>query len=78
MGTHHDSLAFKAAGVGGPVGPDETVDAELGVMHRVAEVTPVAPVLDFLAALHSLGHNALVHPVPDEPALHGRVADEGS
>ena len=78
MGTHHDSLAFKTAGVGGAVRPDEAVDAELGVVHRVAEIAPIAPVLDLLAVLHSLGHDALVHPVPDEAALHGLVADEAN
>ena len=55
------------------VGPDDPVGAEVRVVRRVAEVAAVRPVL--AAALVALP-DAVVDPLPDEPALQRVVRSE--
>ena len=66
---YHDSLAFKAAWMGRAVRPNETVDAELGIMHWVPEIASIAPVLDLSPINIGLSHQPLIHPVPNEATL---------
>ena len=68
--TYHDSLAFKATRVRRPVWPNQAIDAKLGIVYRIPKVSAIPPILHRLAILFSGGHNALVHPVPDEATLH--------
>eukprot|EP00965_Chrysotila_dentata_P203219 6181574-Pleurochrysis_carterae.AAC.2 len=56
-----------------PVGEKQAVDAELAVVGRVAKVAAIGPAL---AAVWELLHEALVDQVPDEAALHPRLALE--
>ena len=68
-------------------GPHQPVDAELGVIGGVAEVTPVGeellscpPLLDLSPSVGSGRHgleDPLVHPVPDEATLGGQQQGRG-
>ena len=53
-------------GVGRPVGPDDTVGTEVGIVGLVPEVSAVAPVL--FAVGGSFG-DTVVQPLPDESPL---------
>jgi hypothetical protein len=68
---HHDSLALKGAGVGHAIRPNQAVDAELCIVDGIPKVSTIAPSLH-LITLHVLDRvqEALVHPIPDEAALH--------
>ena len=67
---HHDSLALQSSGVGGAVRPHQAVDVELGIVHRLPEIAPVAPELHLLPLpVLATRVQALVHPVPDEAPL---------
>ena len=72
---HHDSLALPHAGVGRAVRPDEAIDVELCIIRPAAVPVPtVAPELHFPPILQFLlVDQALVHPVPDEAALHSQI-----
>ena len=63
-----EELQLVQGGVGGAVGPDDPVGAEVRVVRRLAEVAAVGPVLP--AAAVDLA-DAVVDPLPDEAALQG-------
>jgi len=57
--------------VGLSIGPDEAIDVELGIMHRVSKIASVPPGLYCLAAcILDLVQQPLIHPIPDEASLH--------
>ena len=57
-----------------PVGPDQAVRAEVGVVGLVAEVAAVGPVLAPMRVGHT---DPVVDPLPDESPLERTVAIEG-
>ena len=69
-----EELQLGEGGVGGSIGPDDPVRAEVGVVGLVAEVPAVGPVLP--ASVVS-PPDPVVDPLPDEPALERAVTLEG-
>ena len=69
-----EELQLGERGVGGPVGPDDAVGAEVGVVRLLAEVAAVGPVVP---ACSSRTPDPVVEPLPDESALERVMALEG-